>query len=298
MEDKPLILVTNDDGIDSMGLWAVVEAVLPLGDILVAAPDREWSGGGRSMPPDLTGDIKAVEPKVDSKRVEAYALDASPALAVVCAMLKLARRRPALVVSGVNRGLNVGVEVTISGTVGAALEAAAFQIPALAVSLDIPQTQDVTGDGGIDYTAARAFTRRFARQLCGGSVLPADVGVLNINVPYEATPETPWRLARLSRQRYWVPRDPGRHGEDGYFAYSCVRKVKASELGSDVRTIRVDGMVSVTPLSLDLTSRVAFAEYGEGYDHQHVARITELLDIAYDGDLDPALVPLVAGAGE
>ncbi len=298
MEEKPLILVTNDDGIDSMGLWAVVEAVLPLGEILVAAPDREWSGGGRSMPPDLTGDIKAVEPKVDSERVEAYALDASPALAVICAMLKLARRRPSLVVSGVNRGLNVGVEVTISGTVGAALEAAAFHIPALAVSLDMPRVQDVTGDGEIDYTAARAFTRRFARQLCGGCALPADVSVLNVNLPYEATPDTPWRLARLSRQRYWVPRDPGRDGEDGHFAYSCVREVQASEFGSDVRTIRVDGMVSVTPLSLDLTSRVAFAEYGEGFDQQHVARITELLGVAYGREVDPALVSLVAGAGE
>lgn len=295
MEDKPLILVTNDDGIESMGLWAVVEAVLPLGDILVAAPDREWSGGGRSMPPDLTGDIERVEPKVDSEDVEAYALDASPALAVVYAMLKLAKRRPSLVVSGVNRGLNVGVEVTISGTVGAALEAAAFHIPALAVSLDMPPAQRLAGDEEIDYAAAKAFTRRFARQLCSDCVLPADVSVLNVNVPHEATPNTPWRLTRLSRQRYWVPKDPRRDEEDGHFAYSCVRELEASELDSDVRTIRVDGMVSVTPLSLDLTSRVAFEKDRQSLDHEHGAQLVELLGVV-DADVeDRIFVPAAAG---
>jgi 5'-nucleotidase len=297
MEDKPLILVTNDDGIDSIGLWAVVEAVLPLGDVLVAAPDRQWSGGGRAMPPDLTGNIERVEPKVDSEHVEAYALDASPALTVVYAMLKLAKRRPSLVVSGVNHGVNVGVEVTISGTVGAALEAAAFHIPSLAVSLDMPGVNHLTGDVGADYAAAKAFTQRFARVFCCRP-LPADVNVLNINLPYDATPETPWRLTKLSCQRYYVPRDPQRGEEDEHFAYHHIKELEASELGSDVRTIRVDGMVSVTPLSLDLTSRVAFEEDGEGFDPQHVARVAELLGARVGRARDQLLISVAAGAGE
>ena len=134
---RPLILVTNDDGIESRGLWAAVEAVLPLGEVFVVAADRQWSGGGRSMPPYVTGALQRVARSVHGVQVTAYAVDASPALTVVHGVLELAPRPPALVVSGINYGTNLGTEVTISGTVGAALEGGAFGIPSLAVSLDM-----------------------------------------------------------------------------------------------------------------------------------------------------------------
>ena len=104
----PLVLVTNDDGIDSDGLWAAVRALLPLAEICVAAPDRQWSGGGRSMPPHVTGKIVDRSRVIDGVPVSAYAVDGSPALAVQHGVLELSPRRPALVVSGINFGFNLG----------------------------------------------------------------------------------------------------------------------------------------------------------------------------------------------
>jgi broad specificity polyphosphatase/5'/3'-nucleotidase SurE len=99
-----------------------VEAVLPLGEVLVVAPDRELSGGGRSMPFNVTGRIVPVGREINGQWVVAYAVDASPALAVVHGVTELAPRCPGLVVSGINPGVNLGIELTISGAVGAALK--------------------------------------------------------------------------------------------------------------------------------------------------------------------------------
>lgn len=255
----PLILVTNDDGIDSAGLWAAAEAVLPLGDVLVVAPDRQWSGGGRSMPRDVTGRIRPASREIEGQPVTAFAVDASPALAVDHAVIELASRRPSLVVSGINFGANLGIEVTISGTVGAALEASAFGIPALAVSLEMGADYHLTGDARADYAASRAFIRHFAVSLLADS-LPGDVDVLNVNIPARATPETSWRLTHLSRRRYFLPVPPDRANGEGRPGYRLIENFTRAERGSDIRALLVDGMVSVTPLSLDLTSRIELDE--------------------------------------
>ncbi len=253
--ERPLILVTNDDGVESAGLWAAVEALAPLGEVLVVAPDRQWSGGGRSMPPNVTGRCTHASREVNGSRVTAYGVDASPALAVVHGVLEYAPRRPALVVSGINFGANLGVEVTISGTVGAALEAGAFGIPALAVSLEMDPKYHLTGDDGADYSAAQAFTQQFARRLLTYA-LPWDVDALNVNVPASATPHTPWQFARLSRCRYFVPLPPDRVNGHGRPGYKMIENAIQTEPDSDIWALMVDHAVSVTPLSLDLTSRV------------------------------------------
>jgi len=254
---RPLILVTNDDGIHSPGLWAAVEAVLPLGEVLVAAPDRQFSGAGRSMPRSVTGSVRSAWRDVNGHRVPAYALDASPAQAVIHAVLELVTRPPSLVVSGVNHGLNLGTEVTISGTIGAALEAAAFGIPALAVSQEGEPTHDGDEGPAWDFRASIGFTRRFARRLLEGP-LPDDAHVLSLNLPADATPESPWCITRLSRQRYFLPVPPDRTQGHGRPGYRRTENPEEAEPESDVWAVRVEGHVSVTPLSLDLTSRSAF----------------------------------------
>jgi len=255
--ERPLILVTNDDGVESAGLWAAVEALLPLGEVIVAAPDRQWSGGGRSMPADVTGSVQSTTRRVNGERVVAHALDASPALAIVHGVIELAPRRPALVVSGINFGANLGIEVTISGTVGAALEGGAFGIPALALSLEMDPAYHLTGDDRVDYTASQAIVRRFARLLLAGTSFH-DVDVLSVNIPSDATSHTPWRLTHLSRHRYFVPLPPDRATGRGRPGYKLIENVQQVEPGSDIWALKVDRVVSVTPLSLDLTSRLEF----------------------------------------
>ncbi len=259
-KERPLILVTNDDGITSDGLWAAARALLPLGDLLVAAPNRQWSGAGRSMPNMVSGHIEKVERQLEGREIEAYAIDASPALVVVHALLELAPRPPALVVSGINFGENISISVTISGTVGAALEGAASGLPAMAVSLAMPIANHLDGGDNTDYRGAMAYTYRFARFLLRYP-RPYDVDLLNINLPLSATPETPWRLTRLARTRYFVPTPPNRaagEGRPGYRAIDDPRSMVAPD--TDVWAVAVDEVVSVTPLSLDLTSRSDFGQ--------------------------------------
>ena len=256
--NRPLILVTNDDGFQAEGLWAAVEAVLSLGEVVVVAPDRQWSGAGRSMPYDVTGRVVSTRLELDGQIVSAHAVDGSPALAVQHGLLELAPRWPALVVSGINSGANLGTEVTISGTVGAALEAAAFGIPALAVSLEMDPAYHLTRNAMADYTAAGAFTHDFAQRLLA-STLPDDVHALSINVPQDATPETPWRMTHLSRCRYFWPTAPDRNNGSARPGYQLLADARQCDPGSDIYAIGIDHVVSVTPLSLNLTSRVGLA---------------------------------------
>jgi 5'-nucleotidase len=207
------------------------------------------------MPRDVTGRIQPASREIDGQSVRAYGVDASPALAVDHAIVELASRRPALVVSGINFGANLGIEVTISGTVGAALEASAFGIPAMAVSLEMGAAHHLTGDADADYAATKAYIHLFASYLLARA-LPRDVDILNINIPADATTETPWRLTGLSRRRYFLPVPPDRSKGDGRPGYKLIENVGQAEPESDIRALLVDRVISVTPLSLDLTSRV------------------------------------------
>lgn len=285
--EQPLILVTNDDGIDSSGLWAVVEAVLPLGEVLVVAPDRQWSGGGRSMPRDVSGRIRPAHREVNGQEVAAYAVDASPALAVDHGVVELAPRTPALAISGINFGANLGIEVTISGTVGAALEASAFGIPAMAVSLEMDAEHHLRGKDGVDYTASRAFVRWLAQHLLTHA-MPHDVDVINVNIPDAAKLQTPWRLTRLSRRRYFIPLPPDRDNGEGRPGYKMIEDPRQAEMDSDVRAIVVDRVVSVTPLSLDLTSRVRFEVTDRGLQDEPAVPLPDLLS-------PPAPIPPLVG---
>jgi len=252
---NPLILVTNDDGIQSAGLWAVVEALLPLGEVLVVAPDRQWSGGGRSMPPDVTGHVTESGRYVDGRWVTAYAVDASPALCVVHGVLELSNRRPDLVVSGVNFGANMGTDLTVSGTVGAALEGGSFDIPSMAISLDMDKAYHLTGNTETDYSATKAFTYQFATYLLDHRMSP-DIDALNINLPANATATTPWRITQASRHRLYVPQAPDKSNGNNRPGYRRNRDYSHTDKHSDLYSVKVEGVVSVTPISLNLTSRV------------------------------------------
>jgi 5'-nucleotidase len=253
--DNPLILVTNDDGIHSGGLWAAAAALDSLGEVIVIAPENEQSGAGRSMPIYSEGRIQRVAVKVDGKVWEGYAVHGAPAQVVQHALLEIVSRRVDLVVSGINYGENVGTAVTISGTVGAALEAASFDIPAMAVSMQATVDEIISHAASVDFSMAAHFTQEFAQRLLS-SELPDDVDVLKLDIPRDATPETPWCVTRLTRHRYFTPLKPRRARlEDSTRIGFTARDGMEMEPESDARAL-AEGCVAVTPLSLDLTSRV------------------------------------------
>ncbi len=258
MDKEPLILITNDDGIESPGLLAAVEAVHDLGEVLVVAPRYQQTGAGRSFP-SSDGVIYQEHVEVGGLSIPAFSVDGSPAQAVQHGVVELASRRPDLLVAGINYGENVGSGVTISGTVGAVLEGAAFGIPGLAVSLETPIEYHHSYKEDCDFRAAVFFTRLFAQRLLSVT-LPPDVDALKIDVPQDATEETPWRLTRVSRQPYFyaVPGNRTSLADRVPLGYEIKIDFDTLETDSDIFALAKERVVAVSPLSLDLTSRVDF----------------------------------------
>lgn len=256
---KKQILLTNDDGIRSPGLWAAAEALAVLGYVTVAAPREQSSGTGRSLPNTSTGIIQPEKMLVHGKEWTVYAVSGTPAQAALHGILEICPSHPDLVVSGINYGENVGSGVTISGTVGAAMEAASLGIPALAISLETPPSYHLSYSRDIDFATAAVFTQRFARALLELR-MPPDFDLLKVEIPSDATPETPWEVTRQSKVRYYVPIAPQRSTWDVPANVGYCLSVDENEIeqGSDVYTLRFKRHVSVTPLSLDLTARVDF----------------------------------------
>ena len=258
---RPLILLTNDDGIASPGLHAAAQALAEIGELLVAAPAHQQTAMGRSHTGRPGALLERVDLNILGQSVAAFGLDASPATVVRHALQALCQeRKPDLVVSGINYGENVGTTITVSGTVGAAFEGAVHGIPALAISLQMDFSK-INHHGEEDWRAAAHFARHFALRLLAGA-LPHDVDVLKVDVPENATRETPWRLTRLSRQHYvQVLLDephPGSRLGEGRISVRVDETTLEPE--SDIHALVRDKIVSVTPLSLDATSRTRFVE--------------------------------------
>jgi 5'-nucleotidase len=258
---KPQILLTNDDGILSPGLWAAAASLSKIGFVTVTAPREQSSGAGRSLPSTSDGVIQEQKVQVNGQEWTVFSIGGTPAQTVLHGVLEVMKKKPDLVVSGINYGENVASGVTISGTVGAAMEGAALGIPAMAVSLEAAAEYHLTYSEEISFLVAAEFAARIARLLLNKK-LPADVDLLKVDVPSDATVETPWQLTRVSRQRYYEPLAPVRASweERALFRYREAGELEREPENTDVYVLRKKRMVSVCPLSLDLTSRVDFAE--------------------------------------
>jgi 5'-nucleotidase len=236
----PLILVTNDDGVHAPGIHALATALRDAGEVWVVAPDREASASSQSLTLKHPLRAEKVEPRV-------FAVDGTPADCVNLAIVKLLPRRPTVVVSGINRGGNLGDDVFYSGTVGAAREATFFGVHAIAVSL--------AARADLDYGPAASFARRLVALVLERG-LPERT-LLNVNVP----PGTPTGAAvtvqgrRAHEGTILEGLDP-RHRT--YYWIEEGRDQWESDEMSDIFAVR-SGLVSVTPLQTDTTAHRALA---------------------------------------
>jgi 5'-nucleotidase len=235
----PRILVTNDDGVRSDGLQAVVDALIPLGEVVVVAPQNETSAVGHALTLHRPLRLEGIRPGW-------YAVDGTPTDCVNVAVVHVLEGVPDLVVSGINLGLNLGDDVTYSGTVSGALEGALFGALAIAMS--------VAGRAGrwkFD-AAARVAARLSAAVLTEG--LPPRT-LLNVNVP-EGEPRGLRTTVQGNRQHSsFVARQNDPRGRPYYWiGLSDDHWIPDSR--SDVQAIR-DGFVSVTPLHSDMTAHGA-----------------------------------------
>ena len=185
------ILVTNDDGIGAPGIAALAEALRPLGPVTVAAPDQGRSGASHGV----TSDRPIAVREVDRDGIRWLAIDALPATCVRLAVEKLLPARPAIVISGINGGENLGTVTFYSATIGAAREAALLGLPAMAVNL--------AARGRADFGPAAAVTAEIVRSLGRGGI--ARGTFLNVNIP--ALPRERLRGVRVVRQDTRAPID-------------------------------------------------------------------------------------------
>ena len=260
---RPQILLTNDDGILSPGLWAAAASLSKLGFVTVTAPREQSSGAGRSLPSTSDGTIQEQRVQVNGQAWTVYSIGGTPAQTVLHGIYEVMPTKPNLVVSGINYGENVGTGVTISGTVGAAMEAASLGIPALAISLEAEARYHLTYSEEVSFLVAADVAARIARLLLEKK-LPTDVDLLKVDVPSDATVDTPWQLTRVSRQRYYQPVAPVRASwsERAVIGYREAGSLDHEPEDTDVYVLRNKRIISVSPLSLDLSSRVDFSELG------------------------------------
>ncbi|MGA9398865.1 MAG: 5'/3'-nucleotidase SurE [Anaerolineaceae bacterium] len=260
---KPQILLTNDDGIRSPGLWAAAEALSAIGYVHVVAPRDQSSGTGRSYPISSDGTISQQTLEINGQDWQVYAVGGTPAQAVLHAIMEVLPQKPDLVVSGINYGENLGESVTASGTVGAALEAASQGIPALAISLEANLNDQMGYSRQVDFSIAGHFVALFAERVLR-KTLPDDVAVIKVDVPQDAGVDTPWVITQQARHGYYFPRRPNRNHEDWtkpiIIDYDINVDPRMLPEDTDIYTVLVKRQVSVTPLSLNLTSRVNLAD--------------------------------------
>jgi 5'-nucleotidase len=262
-DGKIQILLTNDDGVESPGLWKAAEALSSLGWVTVVAPREQSSGMGRSMPTTADGKIEQKRQRIGDQEWDVYAINGSPAISVVMAVLSILPSKPDLVVSGINYGENPGTDITISGTVGAAMEGAAFGIPSLAASLQLKNvdTEYLGYSTEIDFSTAAHFTKFFAQMLLEKK-FPPEVDLLKLDVPYDATPETEWHITSLAHKRYFIPvlEEPVETTKNPVIGSRFDIQPDAKAADTDIQTLIVQHKVSLTPLTLDMTARVDLGE--------------------------------------
>jgi len=254
------IVVTNDDGVQAPGIWAAAAALAELGEVTISAPRAQASGSGRSFPFFNDGKISVQNVELHGRTWQAHAVGGTPAQAVYHAVVDILGRKPDLVVSGINFGENLGDSLGRSGTIGGALEAAGLGIPALAVSLQLKNHRlEMSHPSEADFATAAYFTRFFAR-LVLQKPLPYDVDALKVEVPYNATPQTPWRVTRSAARFCYYSILPGeRENWDEPAKYDIVRNDQTRDglpPDSDVAAVAHDHVVAVTPLSIDMSSRI------------------------------------------
>jgi 5'-nucleotidase len=234
-----IILVSNDDGIRAAGIRALQEALAPVGEVWVVAPDREQSAASHSLSLLRPLRVEEVGPRC-------YAVDGTPTDCVNLAINGIMPVRPDLVVSGINPGANLGDDVTYSGTVSAAMEGTLLGVPSIAMSL-------VVTNGRPDFEPAATFAVRLAVSVAGQG-LPRDT-LLNVNVP--ALPRAELRgyaVTRQGKRRYGdaIVEKVDPRGKKYYWIGGDDMGFVPAE-GTDFTAVQ-SGTISVTPLHLDLTN--------------------------------------------
>ncbi len=255
----PKILLTNDDGVYAAGIRAAYRSIADLGDVTVSAPAMQQSGVGRSI--SIFEPLRINKTNIDG--ITAYAVGGTPTDSVILGIFTIMKQMPDLVLSGFNIGENISTDtIATSGTIGAALEAASYGIPAIAASIQVTEEGakfDDLRDYQHDFEVGIKVVNRIAKNVLRHG-LPDNVDLLNVNIPHFAENDTPIEITCLARKIFKTAvqerHDP--RGRPYYWIHGDL--VHEDEEGTDVHAIMQKGHISITPISLDATSPIDLSE--------------------------------------
>ena len=244
---KPLILVTNDDGITSPGISALTEVMKELGEVVVIAPDKPQSGTGHSI--TINSTLRIHKTKYHGA-MEEYAMTGTPVDCVKMAFSKVLKRKPDLCVSGINHGSNISINVIYSGTMSAAVEAAVEGIPSIGFSL-----MNYSIDA--DFTASKHYAKLIASQVLNLGMLKDTC--LNVNIPSLHLSEIKGiKVCRQARAN-WVEEFDEREDPSGrpyYWLTGTFLNYERGKTDTDVWAVE-NNYVSIVPTQFDLTAYAA-----------------------------------------
>ncbi len=248
MSKKPLILVTNDDGVTAPGIKALVEVMLTIGDVVVVAPDSPQSGMGHAI--TLNSVLHLDHLTKNGDKHDTYSCSGTPADCVKIAINEVLDRKPDLCVSGINHGSNSSINVIYSGTMSAAIEAGIEGIPAIGFSL-----LDYNWNANFEY--AKPFIKKIASKVLSEG-LTKDV-VLNVNIPSTETIKG-IKIVRQARAN-WKEKFDRRQTPQGKDYYWLTGVFENLDHGDDTDEAVLDqNYISVVPIQFDLTAHHAIQQ--------------------------------------
>ncbi|MEO1485404.1 MAG: 5'/3'-nucleotidase SurE [Bacteroidota bacterium] len=243
--EKPLILVTNDDGITAPGLRALIKTMKTIGDVIVVAPDSPQSGMGHAITIDNTLYSKKVVIDQNEGAPEEYSCSGTPADCVKLALQEILDRRPDICVSGINHGSNASINVIYSGTMSAAIEAGIEGVPAIGFSLC-----DYTWEA--NFEPALESIKKIVQQALEHGM--PNGTVLNVNIPKSDEPPKGIRVCRQARAN-WKEKFDKRQSPMGKNYYWLTGEFELLDKGKDTDEWALEqGYISVVPTQFDLTA--------------------------------------------
>ena len=252
MSDKPLILITNDDSIKAKGIASLVEAMKPLGDIIVVAPDTVQSGMGHAI--TIHDPLRLKKSSIISG-IEAYTCSGTPVDCVKLAIYEILKQRPTLLVSGVNHGSNAATNVLYSGTMSAAVEGAIEGIPAIGFSL-------LDHDADADFDASMNYATKIANAVLKNGL---SRGVcLNVNIPKGKLSEIKGQKICRQGRAYWEDSFDKRTDPMGGEYYWLTGEIRNTDKGEDTDLWALDNnFVSIVPTQFDMTAHHLISNLNE-----------------------------------
>ena len=250
---RPLILVTNDDGINAPGIRTLISVVKDIGDVIVVAPNSPQSGMGHAITINSTLHSSRITPK-NSEIIE-YSCSGTPADCVKLAINELMPRKPDLCVSGINHGSNSSINVIYSGTMSAAIEAGIEGVPAIGFSL-------LDYSWNADFSHSKDLIRKITLNALNNGI-PKGV-VLNVNIP--AVKKSDIKGVKICRQAkaYWVEEFDKRKNPLGQEYYWLTGKFVNKDQGEDTDEWALkNNYISIVPVEFDLTAHHAIQGLNE-----------------------------------